>query len=276
MKRPVLRYFGGKFLLAPWIIEHFPKHRIYVEPFGGAGSVLMQKERTYAEVWNDINDSVWSLFNVLRDKKSADRLHEAIQMTPYSRREFELAHCVHPDPIERARRLIIRSFMGFGADSASNINSKTSFRADSNKSGSTPAHDWVNYAKAIPEFAERLHGVIIENDHALNVMADHDSAETLHYIDPPYPLDARGDRHRYNFEMTLEDHAELIRFVKTLKGFVIISGYQHPIYDGLGWHRIDRKTFADGARERIECLWLNPKTQEQQKQRSLFEISEGT
>ena len=254
-KRPVLRYFGGKYVLADWIISHFPEHRVYVEPFGGAASVLMKKKRSYAEVYNDLDDSVYGLFYILRDKKLSKVLKTQIEKTPYSRREFDLAHTFHPDTLEQARRLIIRSFMGFGADSVNNLNSKTGFRHNSNRSGSTPAHDWINYPKSIPLFTERLSGVVLENKDAMAVMRDHDHEETLHYIDPPYHGDTRR-LGRYKHEMTDKDHEELVSFVQTLKGHVVISGYECDLYNSLGWRKEVKETFADGAKKRTEVLWI--------------------
>lgn len=255
MKRPVLRYFGGKYRLAPWIISHFPEHRIYVEPFGGAASVLMQKPRSHGEVYNDMDDSVFNLFSVLRDMESSISLRSVLEATPYARREFELAHVFHPDPVENSRRLIIRSFMGFGADSVTNIESKTGFRNNSNRSGTTPAHDWLNYPKNIPLFCDRLKGVTIENRDAKQVMLDHDDAWTLHYVDPPYPHTTRRGG-RYKHEMSNDQHLELVEFLKTLKGSVVVSGYDCDVYDNLGWRKVTKETYADGAKKRTEVLWI--------------------
>ena len=259
--RPILRYFGGKYLLAPWIISHFPKHRIYVEPFGGAASVLLRKPRSYAEVYNDLDDGVVALFQVLRNKENSEHLRLQLERTPYSRREFELASSYTPDPVERARRLIIRSYMGFGADSAIDRYRATGFRSNSNRSGSTPAHDWANYAAAISEIHERLSGIVIEHRDAIEVMTAHDGPETLHYVDPPYIPETRTrDRARnYNHEMNLADHEKLLAFVKTLKGSVLISGYEHPIYERelSDWQKQSKHTHADGAKKRVECLWIN-------------------
>lgn len=74
MTRPVLRYPGGKFKLAKWVISHFPGHDFYVEPFGGAASVLMSKPRAQGEIYNDLDGDVVNVFRVLRDPSQAQEL----------------------------------------------------------------------------------------------------------------------------------------------------------------------------------------------------------
>lgn len=266
-RRPVLRWHGGKWLLASWIIQHFPPHRVYVEPFGGAASVLLRKKRAYAEVYNDLDREVVTLFRVLREPEKATRLVDLLRLTPFARAEFVAAYDEPADDIERARQLIVRSFMGFGSD-APNKNKPTGFRANSNKSGTIPAHDWVNYPKALLLIAERLMGVIVENRNALDLMLQHDSDQTLHYVDPPYLPETRGPHalgrpgkfKTYVHELTREDHAELLAALRDLRGMVVLSGYPAALYDEAlpDWRRIERAALADGARPRTEVLWLNP------------------
>lgn len=274
-ERPVLRYFGGKWVLAPWIISHLPPHRIYVEPFGGGGSVLMRKPKTYAEIYNDIDGEVVGLFRVLQDKVSARDLETLLRLTPFARDEFNLAYEETTGPVERARRLLIRAFMGFGSN-GHNSNERTGFRANSNRSGTTPAHDWANYVDCLPAFTERLNGVCIENRDAKEVMTQQDSEETLHFVDPPYVHSTRGVTKGYRFEMTDSDHKALCAFLSTLRGMVVLCGYENAIYDRLGWETIKREAHADGAKDRTEVLWLNPAAMSAQSQRSLFETSEAT
>jgi DNA adenine methylase len=282
--RPVLRWHGGKWKLAPWIISHFPEHRIYVEPFGGAGSVLMRKDRVYAEVYNDLDDVVVNLFKVLRDPAKADRLIETLRLTPFARQEFNEALEPAEDDVERARHLVVRSFMGFGsnAHSSSPVAEKTAFktytrphdqyrstgfRANSNRSGTTPAHDWANYPDSLAQVVDRLRGVIIEKRDAADVMQQHDGPATLHYVDPPYLPETRSPANKYDLkhrmyrhEMTPDDHLELLAFIQGLQGMVVLSGYPHAMYDQAlaGWQRVEREALADGARKRTEVLWISP------------------
>lgn len=257
--RPVLRWFGGKWMLAPWIIGHFPEHRVYVEPFGGAGSVLLRKERAYAEVWNDLDGEVVNLFQVLRSD-DAERLVDLVRLTPFAQDEFHAAYALSDDPVERARRLIVRSFMGFGSNGCNR--QSTGFRANSNRSGTTPAHDWAGYPDALKLVMERFAGVVISSADATAVIAKHDTPQTLHYIDPPYIHDTRSKPHAHGYahEMTDTDHAALLDKLQQVEGMVVLSGYPHPLYEAAlkGWKRIERAALADGARPRTEVLWLNP------------------
>lgn len=266
--RPALRYHGGKWRLAPWLQLFFPQHRIYVEPFGGGASVLLRKPRSYGEIYNDLDGEVVNVFRVLRDRGA--ELHALLALTPFSRAEFELSYKPCDDPVEQARRTIARSFMGFG--SAAATGERSGFRANSNRSGTTPAHDWANFAQAVPALIERLNGVVIEQRDASAVAVHHDTPETLHYFDPPYVHSTRSGKVRgtvsqgrssgkaYRHEMDDQAHRAFAITAHGLEGMVVVSGYQCALYDDLfgDWERFERPAFADGARARTEVVWLNP------------------
>lgn len=267
-ERPILRYHGGKWLLAPWILAHFPAHRVYVEPFGGAASVLLQKKRSYAEVYNDLDGEVVSLFRVVRDR--GEELKRLLELTPFSRTDYLEAWHPSDDPLEQARRTVIRSFMGFGSAAVTKTRApnsttrgglaQTGFRANSNRSGTTPAQDWRNYPDCLVAIIERLRGVVIENKPAPEVITHHDTTETLYYVDPPYVPETRDAGSDYRHEMTVDEHRALAEQLHGVKGMVVLSGYPSELYDRElypDWHSIQREAHADGARDRVEVLWFN-------------------
>jgi len=242
-------------MLAPWIISHFPAHRCYVEPFGGGGSVLLRKDRSYAEIYNDLDGEIVNLFRVARE--DGERLAQLVELTPFSREEFKQSYQPDECPLEQARRTLTRSFMGFGSNG---YNMATGFRSNVTRSGSTPVHDWMNYPDALRATIQRMRGVVIENKDAVECMKTHDAATTLHYVDPPYVFSTRSDlRHDYRHEMEDVDHEEMALDLKKLIGMVCVSGYRSDLYDRIfaGWMRVDRKAKADGASERVESLWLS-------------------
>lgn len=255
--RPVLRYHGGKWMLAPWILKQFPPHRVYTESFGGAASVLIRKPRSYAEVYNDLDAELVNLFRVLQDHAAGRELERRLRLTPFARAEFVLSYQPTTEPVEQARRTIIRSFMGFGSNAHSRA---TGFRANSHRNGTTPARDWSNYADLVPLFVERMQGVVLENRPAVEIILQHDSSRTLHYVDPPYVPETRDAGSDYRHEMTVGDHRALAEVLCSVRGMVVLSGYPCALYDEdlfRGWHRLARKALADGARTRMEVLWLN-------------------
>jgi DNA adenine methylase len=267
--RPILRFHGGKFRLAPWIISCLPAHRIYCEPYGGGASVLMLKERSYAEVYNDLDDEVVNLFRVLRDAGQSAALATAIHLTPFARAEFYGSYEVTADPVEKARRTLVRSFMGFGTTTLRQ--NRTGFRAKSLRVSQPVQIDWQNYPNHVAAFVERLRGVVIEHRDGLEVIAQQDSPETLFYCDPPYPHSTRSaiqtgshNDTAYQHEMSDDQHRALAAMLRQAQGMVVLSGYPSALYDRElypDWERHSRQALADGAQPRTEVLWLNPACQ---------------
>jgi DNA adenine methylase len=235
-------------------ISHFPEHRTYVEPFGGAASVLLHKPRSYAEIYNDLAGEIVNVFRVMRN--NPEGLRKRLLLTPFARTEYFGAYKPSRDLVEGAAHTIIKSFMGYGSDS---IFRASGFRANSNRSGTAPAHDWANFPKTIDFFIQRLSGVVIEERPATEVMLAHDSPTTLYYVDPPYLHSTRSSRKAYLHEMTDDDHRKLARVLHELSGMVVVSGYPSQLYEELyaGWRRVERQALADGARKRVAVLWMN-------------------
>lgn len=263
-RRPLLRYHGGKWKLAPWIISHFPHHRCYVEPFGGAASVLLRKTRSYAEVYNDLDGEIVNLFRVLRNPAQARELVRLVKLTPYAREEFDLSYIIADDPVEQARRTLFRSAAGFATGAQGRYG--TGFRNNVSRTGGTPSSNWQDYPKALEQIVERLQGVIIENRSAADLVGIFDEKETLFYCDPPYPFGTRNKRSAgdvYRHEMTDDDHRQMAEVLRSVQGMVVVSGYACLLYDNelfSDWHRVERTAYGDGAVERTEVLWISPTT----------------
>ncbi len=239
----------------------------------------MLKPRTYCEVYNDLSLDIVNVFRVMQDAEAATELKRKLFYTPFARLELELSREATNDPVERARRLIVRSFMGFGS-AGHNIAFKTGFRSKSQRSGTTPAHDWRNFPDCLDAIIERLRGVVIENRPALEIMELFDAPDCLFYLDPPYPRSTRylGENTEcYEFEMSDDDHRVLARALYTVKGMAVVSGYACDLYDlelYSGWTRIQRDVAGNGGKggvQRTEVLWLNEAASRARIQGTLFE-----
>jgi DNA adenine methylase len=220
-------------------------------------------------VINDLDGEVVNLFQVLRDPVSADRLCRLLADTPYARGEYlaavsatESAAC----PIERARRMVVRSHMGHGT-SGSRFDRVAGFRMDGRSGTTNCAGEWAELPESLRVVRDRLRGVSIEQLPAVELLARLDGPQTLFYLDPPYLPETRTGKsrkaeryHTYRHEMTVDDHRELLAAACASQSMVMISGYPAGLYDEAlkGWHRITVAARAHRNSPRTECLWLNP------------------
>lgn len=256
IKHPVLKYYGSKFRLARWVISHFPAHRHYVEPFGGAANVLLVKQPSKLETYNDLNKSIVNFFRVLRDRP--EELVEKVRLTPYARDEFD--YCLNAPaadcPVEMARRLFFHLWMSYAGTFVS-----TTGNWRRHKNGKRAVTEDIS-AENLFAAAQRFRSVQIENRDAIQLMREMDSKETLFYLDPPYVASTRPHPKAYAHEMTNDDHREFAEVLYSLKGFVVLSGYPSKIYEELferrGWHGRRREAVILGGGKRTECLWLSP------------------
>lgn len=267
--RPALRWLGGKYRLAPWIVSFFPKHKVYLEPFGGAASVLLHKERAYNEIYNDLDGELVNLFRVLRGRQ-ARQLVKLLKLTPYAEEEYWAAFEQTDDPLERARRTVVRSHLAHGTGGA-RIDRPTGFRTDGATATTNVAGEWADLPDALAVIIERIRGVNIRQRPAVDLIRKFSSSEVLIYLDPPYLPETRstksrkpGERyHTYAVEMTEQDHRELLDVCEASEAMIALSAYPSELYDARlrGWSRYETDARAHRNSPRTELLYLNPAAQ---------------
>lgn len=265
-KRPALRYYGGKFRLAPWIISFFPEHINYVEPCGGAASVLLRKPISPLETYNDLESNIVNFLRVLRDRP--DELIEKIGLTPWSREEYlESKRSIDGlESVEKARRFLTRINQARVGEGSGWRFEKTSVYKDGGVRQSKGPRQMQNSCQDLQAVAKRLMRVQIENRDAREIIADFDNEYTLTYFDPPYPKSIRVSVKDYKLETDEQFHIECAELLRECKGFVVVSGFACQLYTELyeshGWERHDKEAQINSGGKRIESVWLSPRTVE--------------
>lgn len=263
--RIVFGWYGGKFSHLGWLLQLLPECHHYCEPFAGSGAVLINREASPVETYNDIDGDVVNFFRALRDHH--EELIRAIALTPFSREEYHLAVCGNTSDIsdvERARRFYIKARQArSGLAQTASLGRWANCKDASSGGMSNVVSRWIGGASALDDIAQRLIRVQIENRPAVDVIRLYDSPKTLFYCDPPYLHATRGDAKAYAFEMDDSQHREFSEVVDECQGKVAVSGYDHPLMDELfkpgRWFKTKslEKTINSTKGKRSEVIWTN-------------------
>ena len=285
-----IKWHGGKYYLRKWIVGLMPPHLHYVEPFFGGGGILLARDpnrdwmspetgnppttkmpaalQGSSEVANDLHGELINFWRVLQNPEDFEGFRKRIEMTPFSESEFDdaLASSRLGTPasnVERAVRFFIlarQSRQGLMRDFATLSRNRTRSRINEQVSA------WLNVIEGLPDVHQRLRNVVILNQSACDVIRKQDGENTLFYCDPPYVHETRATTGEYEFEMTEEQHRELLDVLAGISGKFMLSGYPSMLYQEWevkhGWKRheflIDNKAAAGKVKEtKTECLWCN-------------------
>lgn len=260
--RAVFRYPGSKWSIAEWIIAHFPEgyeKMVYLEPFLGSGAVFFNKHPGAVETINDLDSDVVNLFQILRERP--DDLKRVLELTPYSREEYDQSFEPCEDPLEKARRFMVKTTQAIGAKLG---HGKCGWRNHKQMKIGGTACKWGGITETIDAAAYRLRGsttnlVQIEKMDALLLIKRYNTPDALIYIDPPYVRSSRKSGALYSHEMTDEDQKSLLEIIVSSKAKIIISGYDNAMYNEIlkGWKTDTTMSQTTSAEMACEKIWMN-------------------
>ena len=256
-------WWGGKYRLAPEIVKHLPEHRIYVEVFGGAASVLLAKPPSRIEVYNDKDGRLVNLFEVVRNQPVEFLQHA--QHLLYSRQLFEhwkryiwtapwpeRFTVVRGDKVELAVMTYYTIVSGFVGDPTKGW----AFEKQHRHGG---ADRWASISSRIAPLSERFRHVAIDHLDFRDCIKNWDSLETLFYCDPPYVKMTQTGVYRFSWE----HHLELCELLHKIQGRFLLS------YDDVPQIR---SLYTDCSILEIKAPLMSKKLNRGERRRSLRQI----
>lgn len=235
--KPIIKQNDSKSHLVPWILDKFPENyrdMTYLEPFLGAGSVLLNKDPSVQEVANDLDSGMIDLWRAVRDEPKA--FVSRTRRMEYKESTFQRCHkSDSSDYLDRA-------LCEFALRQMSKSGLKKVFLP---KDGKVKCKDcWHSILEKVPAIQERIGKVHFLNKDALSIIRAFSKENSLVYCDPPAPEDGEA--------MDSNKHIELSEILKEFRGKVIISARNCALYKRLyvGWTR-------KGVPGKNESIWLN-------------------
>lgn len=207
----MLPWVGGKQALFKTIIKRFPsdyRRRTYVEVFGGGGTMLLNKDRSVKEIFNDANGNLINLYRVVRQQP--EELMRRLTYVLNSKADFLLTKeqiklGQYRDPVQWAAdyyQLIKQSYAGKGSTFGGNGRSM-----------------WAAFP-LIDAICARLQYVVIKNADFGKVIPANDSPNTVFYLDPPYYF---TEDYYPGQIFTEADHYRLFETIMGIKGLWLLS-----------------------------------------------------
>lgn len=249
MSKPKITHlqYGGKTVIADWIVRQFPKHEIYLEPFCGSCAVLFAKKRSVVEIVNDLDSRIINMYEMIR--KHPRKLAALIWATPSSPENWKYGK-TSKDKLEDARLLMAQQQLFSGS-----VTSSTFAVVGSNNGTVT---SWSNWFKRILPAATRLKGVQILNEDANKcIRRVYKKPNALIYVDAPY----KGHEKEYGYSV---DYEEMVELLNEAEAKVVVSEFPESEDMWKGWHRLEKKKIgtagtkqARKTKTNTELLFMN-------------------
>lgn len=248
----VLLYPGSKWRIADEIVKLIPDHHTYLEPFFGSGAVFFSKVAAPIETINDIDSNVVNLFRCIQT--NANRLADMVASTPFSREVYEEQRNPEDD-FDKALLFLIKCWQGYGVRTCGSSGWKNDVVG---RERAYAVWNWYRLPDWILNIVDRIRMTQIDHRNAVDEINQYNNEKVFMYIDPPYVLKTRKQK-QYEYEMSDEDHKNLLIALISSKAKIILSGYECDLYNEylFDWRKIQINTRAQSGGSRIETLYLN-------------------